>query len=184
MAGSKLTVLLVCLFVFYSNAPASPDIQTFVKASAINPAKKVSPAEIGMKEIFAREFNILAFAFGIYRLDVGERLSKESIKMRLSENVLFCKEAFSVAFDLENIDFNRKGFTRYYPFSVNGKDFIIRIFNAEESRYLADFKIFYDGVFEESNVGFQIIPGIKEILADTKAEKFTISDPAVFATNP
>lgn len=184
MAKGKLTILLVCLCVFYSNAPASPDTQTFVKASAINPAKKVSPTEIGIKEIFAKEFNILTFAFAMYQLDVDERLSKESIKTRLSDEVFFCKEAFSIVFDLENIDFNKKGFTRYYPFSVNEKDFIIRIFDVDESHYLADFEVFYDGVLEESNVGFQIIPGIKEILADTKAEKLLLFDPALFVTQP
>ena len=184
MSGGKLTVLLVCLLIFYSNASASSDIQTFVKASAHNPPTKVGPTKISIKEIFAKEFNILTFALGMYQLDVGERLSKESIKMRLSTDVLFCKEAFSIAFDLENIDFNRKGFTRYYPFSVNEKDFIIRIFDADERHYLADFEIFYDGVLEESNIGFQIIPGVKEILADTKAERLTISDPATFTTNP
>jgi len=184
MTKGKLIVLLVCFCVLYFNAPASPDIQSFVKASAINPAKKVSPTEISIKEIFAKEFNILTFALGMYQLDVGERLSKENIKMRLSDEVLFCKEAFSIVFDMENIDFNRKGFTRYYPFSVNGKDFIIRIFDADEKCYLADFEIFYDGVLEESNIGFQIIPGVKEILADTKAGKLSISDPAAFTTNP
>ena len=184
MTKGKLIALLVCVFVFYSSAPAFPDIQAFVKVSAINPAKKVSPTEIGIKEIFAREFNILAFALGMYQLDVGERLSKESIKRRLSADAASCKEAFSIAFDLENIDFNKKGFTRYYPFSVNGKDFIIRVFDAEERHYLADFEIFYDGSFEESNIGFQIIPGIKEILKDNKVEKLALADPTAFANQP
>ena len=164
----------------HTQVAATPDIRT----SLLNPHTKVSPTETSIKEIFAREFNILAFALGIYHLDAQMRLSKQAIMEHLASGVALCEENLAVAFDLENIDFRRKGFTRYYPFKAGGKNFIIRIFDRNERHYLPDFAIFYEGVFEESNLGFQILPGINAILKAAKAEKITLQDPNRYAASP
>ena len=180
MNKGKPFLIVLCLFLVHSSVDATLDIRT----SPINPIKKVSPIETNIKELFAREFNILTFALGIYQLDTKGGLTKEYIKEALADNVRTCKDSLEVDFDLDNIDFRRKGFTRYYPFSVNGQDFIIRVFDLREEHYLPDFDIFYEGAFEESNIGFQIIPGIKTILKTTKAEKLHLYDPAIYSTQP
>ena len=180
MNKGKLLIIALCLFLVHSGVGATLDIRTY----PINPVKKVSPIETSIKEIFARQFNILAFALGIYRLDTRGRLSKESIKETLADNCAACRDSVNVAFDLDNIDFRKKGFTRYYPFSASGRDFIIRIFDVREKYYLPDFEIFYEGTFEESGIGFQVIPGIKSILKEAKAERISFYDPALYSTQP
>lgn len=173
-------LIIVCLFLVHTSGAAALDIRTF----PINPVKKVSPTETSIKEAFARQFNILAFALGIYRLDAGERMSKEEIKKRLAGDVALWNETISLAFDLDNIDLKKKGFTRYYPFTVEGKDFIIRIFDMKERHYLPDFEIFYEDVFKESKIGFQIIPGVNTILEGKKIEKAQFPNPAAYSTHP
>ncbi len=180
MNKGKPLLIIACLILVHTASTAAPDIRTY----PISPVQKVSPTETGIKEIFAREFNILAFALGIYYLDVEKRLPKYAIKKYLALGTAMCEENLSVAFDLDNIDFKRKGFTRYYPFKVGGKDCIIRIFDLKERHYLPDFDIFYEGVFEESNLGFQVIPGVDAILKEVKAEKIALRDPNRYTTNP
>ena len=180
LSKNRLLVITVCLFLVHTCAIASTELGT----SPINPARKVSPTELNIKELFALEFNILAFARGIYSMDVEERLTKADIKKRLADGLDTCARELSLTFDLDNIDFRKKGFTRYYPFNVEGKDFIVRIFDAREEYYLPDFEVFYEGKYGDTNIGFQIIPGLATILADTKIEKFSFPDPNLCASNP
>ncbi len=179
MNKSRLLVMIVCLFLVHTSVAATVDTRTF----PLNLSKKVSPTETSIKELFAKEFNILAFALGIYHLDVIERFSKDKIKEHLASGFAKWAESFTLAFDLDNIDFKKKGFTRYYPFTVNKKDFIIRIFDIREEHYLPDFEIFYEGVFETSKIGFQIIPGINTILKEKEINKEAFPRPN-FATHP
>ena len=81
-------------------------------------------------------------------------------------------------------NFNKKGFTRYYPFTLRDKSFIIRIFDIDEKYYLPSFEIFYEGTFENSEIGFQIIPGVKEILKSKEAKKITFLNPSIYSTYP
>jgi len=94
------------------------------------------------------------------------------------------KEGLDIAFDMDNIDFGKKGFTRYYPFTVDGRDLIIRIFDVRETSFLPEFRVFEEGVFEDSRIGFQIIPGIQDIVASKKIKKLPVPQPAIFATSP
>ena len=180
MNKRKLLILVLCLSLVQITVGKATDVRTF----HINPIKKVSPIETNIKELFAQQFNILAFALGIYTMDTKERLSKDAIKASLADNSRICKDILGLVFDLDNIDFKRKGFTRHYPFSVNGKDFIIRIFDVREKHYLSNVEVFYEGVFETDNLGFQIIPGLKTILQETKVEKIPIYDPAAYTSQP
>ena len=179
LSKNKLVPLAICLFLVHTQITASSDSGTF----SINPAKRVSPTEISIKEIFAKEFNILAFALGMYHSDAVERLSKNAIKEKFAGELDSCESEFDVSFDLENMDFGRRGFTRYYPFSVNGRDYIIRIFDIREKGYLSDFEILCEGEFEDSKLGFQILPGLNELLEQRKPEKLRIYNPAVCETH-
>ena len=180
MNRGKLLLIIACLFLVHTQVIATENLGTY----PINPVKKVSPTETNIKEAFARQFNILTFALGIYCLDTEGHLSKDAIKERLSSESGICEETLALVFDLNNIDFKKKGFTRYYPFSVKERDFIIRIFDIREKHYLPDFEVFYEGTFKESKIGFQILPGIKTILEEKKAEKATFPDPTLCLTHP
>ena len=167
----RLTII-VSLFLVPSVVVAAQELGTY----PINPIKKVSPIEISIKETFASEFNILAFALGIYQLEIEKGFSKEEIKAALAQSNRACDSAISTAFDLDNIDIHKKGFTRYYPFFVNGKDFIIRIFDPGEKHFLPEFEILYEGMFENSEIGFQILPGLKTILQGEGLKKLSVPD--------
>lgn len=180
MSKSKYMTIFVCLFLVLAQGVTAQDLGT----SSINLAKKVSPINTHIKENFASEFNILTFALGMYYLDTEARLTKDMIKERLLENNVFCQEEFNVAFDIDNMDFNKKGLTRYYPFKLRDKSLIIRIFDVDEKHYLPNFEIFYEGTFENSEIGFQIIPGVKEVLKSKKAKRFTLLDPSIYSTHP
>jgi len=179
MNRKRFLIIVFCLFVVQTTSTYAIDIRT----SAINLTKKVSPTNSDIKEFFATQFNILTFALSMYNLDTNERFTKDLIKEKLSQNQTLWQEEFDIKFDLDNIDFNKKGFTRYYPFTVDSKSFIIRIFDAEEKHYLPDMEVFYEGVLEDSNLGFQIVPGLVEILDNNKAHKLEIQDPSVYATH-
>lgn len=166
MNKSRLVVTIVCLFLVHSQVVALQDLGTL----PLTPSREVSPTETNHPGIFLKEFNILAFALSVYYLDAKEQLSKEDIKEKLAGNSTILWEKFNIGFDMNNIDFKKRGFTRYYPFSVNGKDFIIRIFDANERHYLANFEILYEGVLNRPEIGFQIIPGINAILDKKKIE--------------
>jgi len=180
MTRSKGIIIFVCLFLVQTQVARAQDLGT----SSLNLIKKVSPTNLHVKEVFAYEFNILAFALGMYQMDIEDYLSKEDIKEKLIKNQSFCKEQFNITFDLDNIDFNKKGFTRYYPFTMNDRSFVIRVFNINEKYYLPDLEVFYEGVFEDSEVGFQIIPGVQEIIASQKIKRFNIVKPFLYATQP
>ncbi|MBL7158532.1 MAG: hypothetical protein ISS91_03395 [Candidatus Omnitrophica bacterium] len=172
MSKSILLTLIVSLFLVHSIVVAAEELGTY----PISPIEKVSPTEISIKETFASEFNILAFALGMYQLETEKGFSKEDIKAALSESNLSCGSAINMVFDLDNIDIRKKGFTRYYPFSANEKDFIIRIFDLREKHFLPEFEILHEGIFEDSDIGFQILPGLKTILRGKELNKFSLSD--------
>lgn len=133
---------------------------------------------------FIKEFNILTFALGMYYLDAKERLSKEEVKKKLAWDSAIWDKEFDIAFDMDNIDFKRKGFTRYYPFNIEGRDFIIRIFDVRDKGYLPEFEVFNEGVFEDSKTGFQVIPGINTIIKNRKIKKVLLPSPASYSTAP
>lgn len=180
MNRKRFVIIVFCLFVVCATSTYAIDIRT----SSLNLAKKVSPTNSDIKEFFATQFNILTFALNMYQLDTDKRFTKDIIKEKLFRSHALWQEEFNIKFDLDNIDFKKKGFTRYYPFSVDEKRFIIRLFNIEEKKHLSDMQIFYEGVLEDSNLGFQIVPGLVEILNSTKAEKVEIQDPSVYSTHP
>ena len=175
MSKKRLVPFLACLFLVHSQVALAIDAGTYF----LNPSKKVSPTNTSVKAMFARQFNIIAFALGMYYLDTSGNVPKEDIKKIFEEEIVFCEENFNIVFDLDNIDFKKKGFTRYYPFTVNGQDFIIRLFDVREKSIQPACEVYYEGIMEDSGVCFQIIPGIKVLLADTKVEPIAIVDPTL-----
>lgn len=170
----KLLLVIVCLLLVHTQAATSLDIRTLL----LTPPQKVSPIETNPEFTFLKEFNILTFALALYHLDAKEHLTKDIIKRRLATDCAVWKKALNIDFDLDNIDLNKRGFTRYYPFSINGKDFIVRIFDMKERHFLPEFDVFYEALFEDSGVGLQIIPGINTVLKSKRVEKVHLSNSA------
>ena len=73
-----------------------------------------------------------------------------------------------VRFDFAHIDLMRRGWTRYYPFSVGRKMFIARIFLTKEAGFQPKVTVISELAVEDLGVTLQILPGIDEILKDRK----------------
>ena len=128
----------------------------------------------------------ICLALLIYKLDAREGYSKEIIRREYGE---FINRSSEVHFDLNNIDMGRKvfrkgGWTRYYPFSVGPRQFIIRIFLYEE-RYCQPW---VPAIYEDRTSGgelvFQILPGINELLKDCRIKPNNLSLESPVNTSP
>jgi len=124
-------------------------------------------------------------ALFIYKLDAEKRYSKEKIKKEYSDFINRFSEA---QFDLESMDIGKKGWTRYYPFSVNGQSFIIRFFLASEiilrSKEIPEEKALYQDTIRNGKIIFQILPGVNEILKDRQIKPQAVYQDRPFATSP
>ncbi len=122
------------------------------------------PTKVSLKEtdLCLRSLhNVIHAALVIYKLDAIQRCTKDEIVKK-------CSGAFTglsdVRFELDHIDVRSKGWTRYYPFSVGRKNFIIRIFLTEELAFQPKAAVLYEGAVDFPRVTFQILPSINETL--------------------
>jgi len=125
--------------------------------------------------MFKQKYDVICIALLIYRLDAVERASKEVVKDTMMKKYDTALLNFSgVHFDLDKIDVGRKGFTRYYPFYVSDSSYVIRIFKTEERAYQPEMDILYEGLVDNPDVTFQIVPGINAMLKDTDIKPASI----------
>ncbi len=136
----------------------------------IEPALKVSLNKPEISVLERYDIYILCTALLIYKLDTIEKCPKGIIKERITSQ--YDRSFFDLSginFDLENIDyFRKKGYTRYYPFYVNGKPFVIRIFRTDEKYFQPDVEILYEASVKNPPVTFQILKGVNAILEHCK----------------
>lgn len=180
MNKSRLLLTIVCMFLVHTQLVASTNVGTLL----LTPPKKVSPLEASQRDAFLKEFNLLTFALGMYRLDTEVRLTGDEIRNILNENIEHLERVCSIVFDFDRIDFRKKGYTRYYPFTIDGKDYIIRIYLEEERHFLPYADILAQGIFHNSGIGYQIIPGINSILNEVKSGKLPLNNPALRPVSP
>ena len=155
----RLPVILAVLFLVQS----IPLLQgTCAENYLLNPPSRVnlSSPDTPFREIY----EVFCAALTIYKLDAIEGHSKEAL-MRECAAKLPGKE---INFDLRRIDMGKKGWTRYYPFSIGDRHFIIRIFLTEERAYQAKAQTLFEGAIDNPAVTFQILPGINDILKDCR----------------
>ncbi len=163
MDKRRLAIILAFLFLAQSLGVTQDLLPGTI---SIEPTSKVS---LNKPEIsFLKKYDIYVLCLGlfIYKLDVVEKCSKNEIKQRIMnqhESAFF--DLDGIDFDLENIDyFRKKGFTRYYPFNVHRKPYIIRIFRTDEKYFQPDVEILYEGSIKTPPVTFQILKGVNAIL--------------------
>ena len=101
----------------------------------LSPQTKVSSnnSDVAFKQLY----DTIYIAISIYKSDALGRFTKGEL-MRRFNAALFNRE---VRFDLEHIDINKKGWTRYYQVYIGEKQFIVRIFLTEEKSYQYDAKV-------------------------------------------
>ncbi|NQT23254.1 MAG: hypothetical protein HQ579_07470 [Candidatus Omnitrophica bacterium] len=163
MAKKTLALILSVLFLAQS-AGFSQDF--LPRTTSVNPTAKVSLNKPEISFFKKYDIYILCMSLLIYKLDVVERCSKETIKEEITsqyDNAFFSLSG--IDFDLDNLDyFRKKGFTRYYPFRVNDQPYIIRIFRSDEKTFQPDVEVLYEGNVKNPAVTFQILKGVNAIL--------------------
>ena len=158
----RWSVFLVVFFLIQYITP--PDV-----LSGINfPLTNIKVDSNSPDHFFKNIYESIYLGLSIYRLDAIEKYTREKLITDLGDACL----KSDIRFDLKNIDMGKKGWTRYYPFSIGDKNFIMRIFLTEELRYQPEVKILYEGRLESPAITFQILPSLNEILSDCGIKPF------------
>jgi hypothetical protein len=136
---------------------------------SLNPPTRVSlnESQLCIKNIC----DIYYLGLFIYKMDAKNRQSKDDIIDKYSG---FISNFSSVKFDLEHMDIGKKGWTRYYPFSINGMNFIARVFLAREHQFQPKVKVLFEAATSDSELIFQVLPGVNDILADCSIKPYNL----------
>jgi len=152
--------IILAIFILVQDAAISSSA-----FPAINyPLTQIKVYQNSVDRSFKKIYDSVCMGLAIYKSDVINRSSKEDLINIFSRIVSIP----GIKFDLENIDILKKGWTRYYPFSIDGKSFIMRIFLTAEKLYQPSVTVLYEGSVENPAVTFQVLPSLNEILADCK----------------
>ena len=141
-----------------------------IPLAGIAPAENLSPNPLteintsGANLPFKDTCNFLCMALSLYRSDAFKGMPKEEL-VKIYSPMLAGSD---VRFDFAHIDMMRKGWTRYYPFSVGEKRFVARIFLTKEASFQPKVRVISELAIENFGVTIQILPGIDEILNDCK----------------
>ncbi|MDD5136359.1 MAG: hypothetical protein PHX20_01335 [Candidatus Omnitrophica bacterium] len=141
-----------------------------IQLTGIAPAENLSPNPLteikigGANPSFKETCTFLCMALSIYRSDVFQRMTKEELTKAYDPFLA----GSAIRFDLANLDIGKKGWTRYYPFSVGERQFVARIFLTKEAFFQPTVSVLSELVVEKLGVTLQVLPGIDEILADCK----------------
>jgi hypothetical protein len=99
----------------------------------------------------------------IYRLDAMGECPKADIK-----------------FDISKMDLGKKGWTRYYSFSIGNRDLIIRIFLTGEYEYqitIPDEDIILQASRKDIGITYQVFTGVNAILKNSRIKPHAPFDP-------
>jgi hypothetical protein len=118
----------------------------------------------GNNVIFKETCSFLCAVLSLYKSDVLDKLAKEDL-IRVYAPIL---EDLKARFDFDNIDIGKKGWTRYYPFSIGTKKFVARIFLTKEAYFQPKVQVLSETVMENLGVTLQVLPDINEILDNCK----------------
>jgi hypothetical protein len=117
---------------------------------------------------FKKIYESVYVGLSLYKLDAIEKYTKGQLMTSfqpVTGNGL-------IRFDLKNIDMGKKGWTRYYPFSIGDRNFIMRIFLTAEVQYQPKIKVLYEGRLDDPDITFQILPSLNDILSDCTIKPF------------
>ncbi|MFA5143472.1 MAG: hypothetical protein WC522_04820 [Candidatus Omnitrophota bacterium] len=131
------------------------------------PAENLSPNPLteikvgGASLPFKDTCTFLCMALSLYRSDAFQGMTKSELAKIYAP---FLADS-AIRFDFENLDIGRKGWTRYYPFSVSGRQFVARIFLTKEMPFQPCVTVLSEIACENLGVTLQVLPGIDEILS-------------------
>lgn len=160
--NKKKWSLLLALFFLVQSIIISP-IFSFESSSLNPPTLDSNCAQGRLKQLLVNAVSLGVF---IYKLDALEGLTKQEISTRYP-SLFFNRGVF---FDVNDIDTvkHEGALIRYYPFSIEGKNFIMRIFLPYDGIHPPDAPVLYEVRLHNPEVVFQVLPSLNEILADCK----------------
>ncbi|MFH0763612.1 MAG: hypothetical protein V1927_01240 [Candidatus Omnitrophota bacterium] len=130
---------------------------------------------------YFRNMNIAAdVALSIYKKHELGKISKEDIARKFSGGTI----NEYVQFDLGDLRLGKGGCTRYYPVSILGEDFIVRVFLSDEEVFQPKVKVVFEAKIENPGITCQIIPNVRAILKDCKIEPHRIYNNTEAARSP
>lgn len=155
MNRKKLAIILITLLLVQS----IPAAKVFCEETApLNPSARAPSI------CFRQIYSIMCVALSIYKADAVNRFSKEDLARRYGG----LPAGESARFDLARIDMGKRGWTRYYPFRIGGRDFIARVFLTEERFYQPPAPILFQAEIDNPAVTIQILPGVNELLSECR----------------
>lgn len=101
------------------------------QAIEANPYTLLPPSIIS-QQYFSQLLTVVRIGKIIYSMDAFERLSAPCLRQKLA---LLSQGFGEPVFDAERIDFMKKGFTRHYLFTVDGKTLVMRICLTSELKF-------------------------------------------------
>lgn len=173
MNRKRVPIILAVFFLVQVIASSQVSPQ---ETCILNPPTKVS---LNNSDIpFEYLVETMSLALWFYKLDAIERYPKDALIRKYGGTIVNPK----VRFYLERG--GKKGWTRYYPFSIGRRHFIARIFLTEERPYQPEVPILFESVMQNPAVTVQILPSLNEILKECKISPrdLYLSSPA--ATSP
>lgn len=172
MNKKKLSIVLAIFFLVQSAAVAQ-NLDAEIYALNI-PSRIADP--------YFRNMNIAAeAALSIYKKHELDKISKEDILRQFFGGAV----NEYVKFDLDDLRLGKGGWTRYYPVSILGENFIARVFLTDEEvlQYKAEV-LFQARIEKPQRITCQIIPNVNEILRDCKIEPHKVYSNHQVATSP
>ena len=160
MSKKKWSIILAIFFLVQSIVSSS--VLSF-ECSSLNPPTKIDAAY--SDHVIKNIYDAICMGVFLYELDTIARLSKEEIKKKYPALLLNS----GVSFELANMDLGKKGWTRYYPFLIGDKSFIMRIFLTSEKVYQHSMLVLYEGAIANPAVTFQILPSINDTVSSCKS---------------
>ena len=133
-----------------------PDI-TQAQNETLSPPMRMT--EHYFKEVYAT----VSVALSVYKMDAVDGISMKNIIDKHRPALI----GADVKFDLEHMDMRRKGWTRHYPVSIRGENFIVRLFLTPERSYQPDLPVLFEMDIKDPDVTCQILPDINSILGDS-----------------
>lgn len=175
MNGKKWPINVAIFFLV--QCMTSPQISS-QETGSLNPPIKVS---LNKSEIcFRYMFDIIYSALEIYRKDAIERRSVEELMKECDRTLTGTEPRFNV----RHLGIGKKGWTRYYPFSIGEHSFIVRIFLTEESAFQPDTAVLFQAEMKNPAVTIQILPNLNEILTDCGIRPYEFQPVSQAETSP
>jgi len=172
----KLSIFLTVFFLVQNvSIPHALSQQT----SLLNPPTRVSlnESQFCIKGLC----DAICVGLFIYKYDTINGYPREKIK---EECGAFISRSSQAKFDLDHMDVGRKGWTRYYPFSINDKNFIMRICLTSDLIHQPKVEVLYQDAMRDGTITFQILPGINEVLKDCRIKPHDFRYPAEVDRSP